>query len=355
MDATEAVKPVKPVEFLKSAEPLEPVRPVRSVGPDETVATGAGVARAGVPQSVNGPALDGIPRQPGAAAARARVPERDAEPTGRQEPAPAPLPRSRLPRLPLPRSRLPRLPLPRSRLPRLPLPRSRLPRPWRLLPTPVATPFTFFYASVLVVTSIVAEHAGPALVHALHQGSSTDVAHLVRAPALVLFASALWVAGGVASVYAVGFLLVLTALERRIGGWRTAGVFLLGHVLATLATELPVGLAVLAGRLPGSSLHRLDYGISFGVAASAGALAGLLSPWLRWPMLLLFGGMLLNDLLAFTDPMTNWGHLLALAIGVATWPVVRRWGRAADRGDRGRRGLPEADAGRSGATTVGGA
>ncbi|MDX2520500.1 hypothetical protein PV355_36040 [Streptomyces stelliscabiei] len=354
MDATEAVKPVKPVkpvEFLKSAEPLEPleplepVRPVRSVGPDETVATGAGVARAGVPQSVNGPALDGIPRQPGAAAARARVPERDAEPTGRQEPAPTPLPRSRLPRLPLPRSRLPRLPLPRS----------RLPRPWRLLPTPVATPFTFFYASVLVVTSIVAEHAGPALVHALHQGSSTDVAHLVRAPALVLFASALWVAGGVASVYAVGFLLVLTALERRIGGWRTAGVFLLGHVLATLATELPVGLAVLAGRLPGSSLHRLDYGISFGVAASAGALAGLLSPWLRWPMLLLFGGMLLNDLLAFTDPMTNWGHLLALAIGVATWPVVRRWGRAADRGDRGRRGLPEADAGRSGATTVGGA
>ncbi|MDX2557033.1 rhomboid-like protein [Streptomyces stelliscabiei] len=335
MDATEAVKPVKPVEFLKSAEPLEPVRPVRSVGPDETVATGAGVARAGVPQSVNGPALDGIPRQPGAAAARARVPERDAEPTGRQEPAPAPLPR--------------------SRLPRLPLPRSRLPRPWRLLPTPVATPFTFFYASVLVVTSIVAEHAGPALVHALHQGSSTDVAHLVRAPALVLFASALWVAGGVASVYAVGFLLVLTALERRIGGWRTAGVFLLGHVLATLATELPVGLAVLAGRLPGSSLHRLDYGISFGVAASAGALAGLLSPWLRWPMLLMFGGMLLNDLLAFTDPMTNWGHLLALAIGVATWPVVRRWGRAADRGDRGRRGLPEADAGRSGATTVGGA
>ncbi|MFI2036921.1 rhomboid-like protein [Streptomyces bottropensis] len=349
MDATEAVKPVnavQPVEFLKSAEPLEPLEPlepvrsVPSVGPDETPATGAGWAWADVSPSVNGPALDGIPRQPGAAAARARVPDRDAEPPAREEPAPAPLPRTRLPR---------------TWLPRLPLPRTRLPRPWRLLPTPVATPFTFFYASVLVVTSIVAEYAGPALVHALHQGSSTDVAHLVRAPALVLFASALWVAGGVASVYAVGFLLVLTALERRIGGWRTAGVFLLGHVLATLATEVPVGLAVLAGRLPVSSLHRLDYGISFGVAASAGALAGLLSPWLRWPMLLMLGGMLVNDLLAFTDPMTNWGHLLALAIGVATWPVVRRWRRAADRGDRGRRRPPQAGAGRSGATTVGGA
>jgi hypothetical protein len=35
--------------------------------------------------------------------------------------------------------------------------------------------------------------------------------------------------------------------------------------------------------------------------------------------------MLLRDLLAFTDPLTNWGHPIALAIGVATWPLVRRW------------------------------
>ncbi|MEE1833564.1 rhomboid-like protein [Streptomyces sp. SP17KL33] len=203
--------------------------------------------------------------------------------------------------------------------------RTPFPRPSRLLPTPVGTPFTFFYATVLVMTSLVAEYADPALVHALHQGSSTDVAHLVRTPALVLLASAVWVAGGVGSLYALAFLLVLTALERRIGGWRTAGVFLLGHVLATLATEVPVGFAVLAGHLPDSSLHRLDYGISFGVAASAGALAGLLPPWLRWPLLLGFGGMLVDDLLTFSDPMTNWGHLLSLAIGVAMWPVVRRW------------------------------
>lgn len=92
------------------------------------------------------------------------------------------------------------------------------PRPWRLLPTPTGTPFTFFHAAVLVVTSVVAEYADPALVHALHQ--------------------------------------------------------------------------------------------------------------LRWPILLGFGGTLVDDLVVFTDPMTNWGHLLALAIGVATWPVVRRWWKA---------------------------
>ncbi|MEV0318609.1 rhomboid-like protein [Streptomyces sp. NPDC050658] len=198
-------------------------------------------------------------------------------------------------------------------------------RPWHLLPTPTGTPFTFGYAVVLAATSLLAQHADPELVSTLQQGSSTDVAHLTQQPFLVLVASALWIAGGIASPYAIGFLLVLTALERRIGALRTAGVFLLGHVVATLATEVPVGFSVLAGHLPESSLHRLDYGISFGVAASVGALTGLFRPWLRWVVLAAFGGMLLEDLIAFTDPLTNWGHLLALLIGVATWPVVRRW------------------------------
>ncbi|MFF8654691.1 rhomboid-like protein [Streptomyces huasconensis] len=204
-----------------------------------------------------------------------------------------------------------------------PAARSRV-RPWRLLPGPRRTPFTFGYAVVLTGTSLFGRYADPELVDALLRGSSTDVAHLAHNPLLVLVASALWIAGGITSPYAIAFLLVLTALERRIGGLRTAGVFLLGHVVATLATEVPVGLSVLAGHLPGSSLHRLDYGISFGVAASVGALAGLLTPWLRWVVLAGFGWMLVEDLIAFTDPMTNWGHLLAFAVGVCVWPLLRR-------------------------------
>jgi hypothetical protein len=207
-------------------------------------------------------------------------------------------------------------------------PATRFPRLWPLLPTPTGTPFTFAYCAVLAVTSVIAVVADPALLHALYQDSSTDVAHLVRTPVLVLLASALWIAGGVLSPYAVTFVLVLTALERRIGGARAACVFLAGHVLATLATEVPVGLAVLVGHLPTTSLHRLDYGISFGVAASTGALAGLLRPWLRWPLLTLVAGLLLEDLITFEDPMTNWGHPIALAIGVASWPLVRRWAQS---------------------------
>ncbi|MFI9647366.1 rhomboid-like protein [Streptomyces sp. NPDC052040] len=230
----------------------------------------------------------------------------------------------------MPRQRTAPLPAHPAADPWFPAP-ARTPRPAvrirALLPLPAQTPFTFGYAAVLAVTSLFAEYADPALMHSLYQGSSTDVAHLAHDPLLVLIASALWIAGGPGSTYALLFLLALTALERRIGGPRTAVVFLLGHVLATLATEVPVGLAVQAGQLPGSSLHRLDYGISFGVAASVGALAGLVRPWLRGTILAVFGGILLADLLQFTDPLSDWGHLLSLAIGVGTWPLVRRWRR----------------------------
>ncbi|MFD6285039.1 rhomboid-like protein [Streptomyces sp. NPDC060205] len=206
-------------------------------------------------------------------------------------------------------------------------PPAQAPRPRRWgwpLPTPTATPFTFGYAVLLLLTSLFTEYAAPHLVSRVLQGASTDVAHLAEAPVPVLIASALWVAGGISPVFAIGFLLVLTALERRIGGLRTAGVFLLGHVVATLATEIPVGLSVLAGHLPDSSLHRYDYGISFGVAASAGALAGLLPRWPRLLLLAVSAWLVGQGLAAFTDPLTDWGHLLALAVGVATWPWVRR-------------------------------
>ncbi|MEU6659548.1 rhomboid-like protein [Streptomyces sp. NPDC046821] len=209
----------------------------------------------------------------------------------------------------------------------VPTPPRRRFRPWRILPTPTGTPFTFVYAAVLIGTSLFAQYADPDLVSSALHESSTDASHLAQTPVFVLVASALWIAGGITSTYAVGFLVVLTALERRIGGWRTACVFLLGHAVATLATEVPVGLSVLMGHLPESSLHRLDYGISFGVAASVGALAGLFPPWLRWTVLGVFGGMLISDLVEFADPLTDWGHIMALCIGVATWPLVRRWRR----------------------------
>ncbi|WP_326767808.1 hypothetical protein OG978_27715 [Streptomyces sp. NBC_01591] len=209
-------------------------------------------------------------------------------------------------------------------------------RRWlRLLPAPTGTPFTFGYLLVLVATSLFMEYADPDTVAAVLRESSTDVAHLGETPFLVLAASALWVVGGLTSPHVFFFALVLTALERRIGGLRAAAVFVLGHVVATLATEIPVGLSVVAGHLPESSLHRLDYGISFGLMASVGALTGLFTPLLRVLVLGGMGVMLVLDLVRLSNPLTDWGHPLALLFGVACRPLLRRAGAVGEPVVRG--------------------
>ncbi|MEV4739588.1 rhomboid-like protein [Streptomyces sp. NPDC049555] len=193
----------------------------------------------------------------------------------------------------------------------------------RLLPTPTGTPFTFSYGLVLLATAIYADLGDQATVTQLLKESSTDAAHLADRPVLVLLASALWVAGGLYSAYGPALLLVLAALERRVGGARTAGVFLAGHVLATLATELPVAGAVAAGRLPEASLHRLDYGISFGLMACVGALSGFLPRIGQWALLGVAGAMCAQDLIELIDPMSSWGHPIALLIGLFCRPLLR--------------------------------
>ncbi|MFD7531537.1 rhomboid-like protein [Streptomyces sp. NPDC059849] len=219
-----------------------------------------------------------------------------------------------------------------------PPPPARRARRWpRLLPTPAGTPFTFGYLLVLVGTSLFMEFADPATVAAVLRESSTDVAHLGETPLLVLAASALWVVGGLTSPMVFVLALVLTALERRIGGWRAAAVFVLGHVVATLATEIPVGISVVAGHLPESSLHRLDYGISFGLMASVGALTGLFTPLVRTLVLGGLGVMLAIDLVDLSSPLTDWGHPLALLFGIACWPLLRRAGAVREAVTRGGR------------------
>ncbi|MFC5721411.1 rhomboid-like protein [Streptomyces gamaensis] len=193
----------------------------------------------------------------------------------------------------------------------------------RALPSPTGTPFTFAYAMVLLGTAIYGDLGDEATVNQLLRDSSTDAAHLAERPLLVLIASALWIAGGVFTAYGLAFPFVLGALERRVGGLRTAGVFLFGHIVATLATELPVAGAVAAGRLPEASLHRLDYGVSFGVMACVGALAGFVPRGVKAALLGVAGLMCAADLVEFADPLASWGHPVALLLGMGCWPVLR--------------------------------
>ncbi len=67
--------------------------------------------------------------------------------------------------------------------------------------------------------------------------------------------------------------------------------------------------------------------------ATLGALTGLVIRLVRWAVLAVTTAVLVQSLLTFTDPLTDWGHLIALGTGTGCWPLVRR--RAAPRGHTG--------------------
>ena len=186
----------------------------------------------------------------------------------------------------------------------------------------VATaPFTWVYLIVLLATTLVLRNVSPSVAHRLLAASSTDVAHLAQDPVRVLLTSALWLPGRTWVPYAVVLVLVLAPLERWFGVRRAMLVFLSGHVLATLLTELPIAAAITMHMLAPEAAHRLDVGVSYGTYAAVSAFAGSLRP--RRAMLVLATALVSIVAPQLTDPdMTMYGHLLSVGIGVCWWPVL---------------------------------
>jgi hypothetical protein len=199
-----------------------------------------------------------------------------------------------------------------------------------LLPTPKRTPFTFFYLVLLLGTSLFLQFGDPALGARLLDLSSTDAHNLWRRPLFALLTSAFWVSGGIWLPYAVIFTVAVAPLERRIGALRTMGVFFSGHVLATLATELPVLWAIRAGDLPRVDGHWLDIGVSYGFFTTAGALVFLLAGRARrWALLtmelLIVLFYVTDDPTTLAAVVTLLGHAIAAHLGLLVWgPRLRR-------------------------------
>ncbi len=193
-------------------------------------------------------------------------------------------------------------------------------RPFRVRAV-VSAPFTYGYLLLLLATTLLLRHVSPRVADRLLASSSTDVAHLTHDPLRVLLASALWLPGRWWLPYAVVLLLVLAPLERRFGVRRAALVFLSGHVLATLLTELPIAAAIMTGWVAPAAAHRLDVGVSYGTYAAVAAFAGSLRR--RHTVVLLAVALVSIVAPVATDPdMTMYGHLLALAIGTCWWPAL---------------------------------
>ncbi|MEV6446151.1 rhomboid-like protein [Amycolatopsis sp. NPDC051716] len=196
--------------------------------------------------------------------------------------------------------------------------------PWALLryvPNPKTTPFTFGYLVVLLATTLLLEFADPAVTDRLLQLSSTDAHNLWRRPLTSLLSSAIWLPGESWLIYALIFAIAVAPLERRFGARRTALVFFSGHIVATLATELPVMALISAHVLPTSAGHWLDIGVSYGFFTTAGALVFLLPGRAR---LLALAAMeafiaaiwLSDDPAALDSVVTLLGHAFAAHFGL---------------------------------------
>jgi len=100
-----------------------------------------------------------------------------------------------------------------------------------------SAPATYTYLAILFVTTWLLASASARLADRLLLAESTNLHHLARDPIRVLIGSAFWLSGTRDLIIAACvFTVVLAPVERRIGAWRTAGVFAIGHVGATLLT-----------------------------------------------------------------------------------------------------------------------
>jgi hypothetical protein len=193
------------------------------------------------------------------------------------------------------------------------------------LPGPRRTPFTFWYLTVLMATTIVLRSVHPQTAQHLLEWSSTNVVELSRHPLQVLVLSALWLPGVVWAPYALMYTLVVAPVERAVGGRWTALVFLSGHLIATLATEIPVAILLWLGDLGRQWATVLDVGVSYGLYTTLGVLFGLLAGRWRWT------GLAVAECgtlcwLALTRDMTGAGHLIALNLGLLWWRWLHRRG-----------------------------
>ena len=190
-----------------------------------------------------------------------------------------------------------------------------------------AAPGTHILLLILAVTTLVLRGLDAPTTTRILRHQSTNLFQMTRDAPRVLVLSAFLLDNGRMLNETIIFTLVLAPVERWIGTYRWIATFAAGHVGATLATTVGIWLQVREGA--GRSLvYPVDVGVSYGVAALAGVLAyRLRRPWnLAW---LAFVAVDVGRAVIATGTFTDWGHLVALLIGLAMGPLVRP-----DRGDR---------------------
>jgi hypothetical protein len=187
----------------------------------------------------------------------------------------------------------------------------------------VATaPLTYSWLVALLITTIVQRTMPVRRLHALLQKESTNLHHLASDPIRVLLESLLWIDGQYWTPYLVVFTVFLAPAERWLGHMRWLIVGLLCHIGATYVSEGFLYWTIQAAQLSPRLIDARDIGVSYFVTGIVGTMTHHVArPW-RWFYLAgcvsVFG-----TALAVRANFTGVGHLCALALGLACYPLVR--------------------------------
>jgi hypothetical protein len=187
-----------------------------------------------------------------------------------------------------------------------------------------SAPGTFTYLFILVITTWVLQTSSQRMANQLLLARSTNLRHLVSDPMRVLFASAFWVSDtSELFLSIVLFSLIAANVERWLGTRRAVVLFFIGHVSATLLVALWLWATLNFKVVHSPITNAQDVGSSYGFAALAAILFYRISPPKRW--LYLLGIVAVAGInLAMQPSFTNWGHLIALGIGLTSYFIIPR-------------------------------
>jgi tRNA(Arg) A34 adenosine deaminase TadA len=186
-----------------------------------------------------------------------------------------------------------------------------------------SAPLTYAWLAVLLATTLVQHSLTERTLRTLLQSTSTNLHHLASDPLRVLFQSLLWIDGRYWWPYLLIFTVFLAPAERWLGHLRWAVVGLVCHVGATYLSEGYLYWTIQEASASPRLIDARDVGVSYFVVGIVGVLFYRIPRRWRWGYLAI-AVLLVGGALALRTNFTSLGHLCALFLGLACYPLTRR-------------------------------
>jgi hypothetical protein len=183
-------------------------------------------------------------------------------------------------------------------------------------------PLTIVYLIVLSATTAALSVSSPTHAAQLLLSFSTNLHELAHVPLRVLVGSAFWTEGwGDLATWVPLFVVIVAPVERHVGWRRTLIVLASGHLGATVLVAVGLTIALHFGTVAPTVVDAQDVGVSYAFFAGAAFAGYLLGPRERLVYFGVLGSYLVSGALQ-THTFTDFGHLAAIAIGLACRPLV---------------------------------